>query len=338
MLIGFVGKTSKLLWEVSMLERKMQTGIRILVADDEESTRNILSQVLTDAGHEVTTAVSGEEALEFFRKEPFPLVISDIRLREIDGIGVLTEVKRLAPDTQVLIITSYASMETAILALRSGACDYLIKPFEDLDLITAAVARAIEKIRFFVENQVLVETLRRNKEELERLNEVLREMAIRDGLTGLYNHRFFYEGLGKEIDRSTRHGHVFTLIFIDVDFFKRYNDTYGHPEGDKVLRELADIFKRRMRKTDLIARYGGEEFVMLLPETHKDIAKRVAEDIRQKVEEHPFEGEHVQPLGKVTVSMGLAVFPEDGSDADSLIKSADESLYEAKHSGRNRVC
>jgi diguanylate cyclase (GGDEF)-like protein len=321
-----------------MLDRNMQTGIRILVVDDEESIRNILSQILTDAGHEVTAAGSGEEALEIFRKEHFPLVISDIRLGGMDGIDLLTEVKRLDPDVQVLMITSYASMETAIMALRTGAYDYLIKPFEDLDLITAAVDRAIEKIRFIIENEVLVENLKRNKEELERLNEVLREMAIRDGLTGLYNHRFFYEALWKEIDRSTRHGHVFSLIFIDVDFFKRYNDTYGHPEGDKVLRDLAEIFKKRLRKTDLIARYGGEEFVMLLPETHRDIARRVAEEIRKRVEEHPFEGEEVQPLGKVTVSMGLAVFPGDGSDGDSLIKSADAALYEAKHSGRNRVC
>ncbi len=321
-----------------MPERKIQTGIRMLVVDDEESIRNILSQVLTDAGHEVTTAGSGEEAIEIFRKEPFPLVISDIRLGGLDGIGVLTEVKRIDPDTQVLIITSYASMETAIMSLRAGAYDYLIKPFEDLDLVTAAVDRAIEKIRFVVENQVLVETLKRNKQELERLNDVLREMAIRDGLTGLYNHRYFYEILETEIDRATRHGHVFSIIFIDVDFFKRYNDSHGHLEGDKVLRELGDIFRKRLRKTDTVARYGGEEFVVILPETHKSVAKLLADEIRKMVEEHPFEGEDVQPGGKLTVSSGVALFPEDGSDADALMKSVDDALYQAKNSGRNTVC
>jgi diguanylate cyclase (GGDEF)-like protein len=315
-----------------------QTGFRILVVDDEETIRSMLSQVLTEVGHEVTAVESGEEALEHFQREPFPLVITDIRMGGMDGIELLKEIRQLNVETQVLMITSYASMETAISALRAGAYDYLIKPFEDLDLITAAVDRAIEKIRFVIENQVLVESLKRNKEELEKLNEILRDMAIRDGLTGLYNHRYFYEVLTKEIDRATRHGHVFSLIFIDVDFFKRYNDSHGHLEGDKVLRELASIFQNRLRKTDLIARYGGEEFIILLPETHKNVAKIVAEEIRKMVEEHPFQGEEVQPMGALTISLGVALFPEDGSDIDSLIKSADGSLYEAKNTGRNKVC
>ncbi len=105
-----------------------------------------------------------------------------------------------------------------------------------------------------------------------------------------------------------------------------------------MLRELGDIFRKRLRKTDTVARYGGEEFVVILPETHKSVAKLLADEIRKMVEEHPFEGEDVQPGGKLTVSSGVALFPEDGSDADALMKSVDDALYQAKNSGRNTVC
>ncbi|NIS73806.1 MAG: diguanylate cyclase [Deltaproteobacteria bacterium] len=312
--------------------------MRVLVVENEDSIRHMLTRILTKEGHEVTEAASRETALELFREEPFPLIISDIRIEEADGTEFLEEIMRIYPETQVLIITSYASMETAISALRAGAYDYLIKPFEDLDLVTAAVDRAVEKIRFISDNQVLVKTLMGNKKELERLNDTLREMASRDGLTGLYNHRIFYEFLMKELRRSNRHGRVFSLLFMDVDFFKRYNDTNGHLEGDKLLRSLAEILTKRLRKTDLIARYGGEEFIVLLPETDKDGARVAAEDVRKLMEDHPFEGRETQPQGRVTISIGIASFPDDGSDSESLVKSADEALYRAKQRGRNIVC
>jgi diguanylate cyclase (GGDEF)-like protein len=124
---------------------------------------------------------------------------------------------------------------------------------------------------------------------------------------------------------------------MDVDHFKIYNDTHGHPAGDEVLRTLADLIKSRLRDVDSSARYGGEEFVALLPETDWKNGKIVAEDIRAQMENYPFKGRESQPLGKVTVSFGVAEFPADAADAVSLIKKADEALYRAKDSGRNQV-
>jgi diguanylate cyclase (GGDEF)-like protein len=306
----------------------MKTGLHILVVDGDKALRDVLSQVLEKEGHEVTLASSGEEGLAFFKKDLFSLVITDINLDGMDGIQLLQEIRKIDPDSLVVIITSYASMETSVKALRYGAYDYLFKPFEDQNLVTSVVDRAVERIRLLRDNQTLIESLRRMK---------LREMAVRDGLTGLHDHRYFQDALATELARGKRHGRVFSLLFLDVDFFKRYNDANGHLAGDMVLKMLASIFRADQRATSTVARYGGEEFVLLLPETGKEGAMLVAENIRKKVCNHTFPGEEKQPEGKLTVSIGVATFPEDGTDRDALIECADQAQYKAKQKGRNLV-
>ena len=312
--------------------------VRILVADDDESLRSVLKQVLSMDGYEVNLTASGEEALAAFKKEPCSLIITDIRMGKMNGITLLQEVKRLRPDTQVLIITSNATLDTAITAIQAGAYDYLTKPFDDIALISSVARRAVEKIRLIEENKSLLEKLKRKNEELEFVNLTLKELTIRDGLTGLYNHRHFQETLAVEILRSKRHAKTFSLVFLDVDFFKQYNDTHGHLHGDAVLVALSKLLIAGLRKSDVAVRYGGEEFVLLLPETSKENAFALAGTIREKIAAHPFPGRETQPQGKVTVSMGIAAFPEDGSDSSTLLHRADEALYQAKNGGRNRVC
>ena len=304
---------------------------RILVVDDEESLRELLSSLLTDEGYEVTTASSAEQALELFSPAPYPIVLADIRLEGMNGVDLLKKIKTLNEDSQVVLITSHASLNTAIAALRAGVYDYIIKPFEDLEQITTLVAHAWEKARLVIENRRLID-------ELQASNKVLRELAVVDGLTHLYNHRFFQESLAKHLSLSTRNKRTLSLLFIDVDHFKQYNDTHGHPEGDNVLKTLAGIMSKRLRTSDLIARYGGEEFVVLLPETSEAGALVVAENLRISVESHTFKGGDSQPLGKVTISVGVAVFPETATEGADLIRKADQALYKAKNEGRNRLC
>jgi len=309
----------------------------LLVVDDEETLRSVVSQVLSADGFRVDEAASGEEALAAFRETSHPLVITDIRMGGMSGIELLTEIKQHNPDTQVVIMTSHASLDSALTALRAGAYDYLVKPFESLDLISAVAGRAAEKARLVAQNRELLEQLTRANEELQEANAALKELAVRDGLTSLYNHRYFQEALALEVARSKRYGKHCSLVFMDVDNFKKYNDTHGHPQGDLLLQTLAQILMSHLRVSDLAARYGGEEFVLLLPETAKDAALGIAEGLRQKVEEHPFAGRETQPLGKVTISIGVAGFPGDGAEAAELLCCADQLLYRAKHGGKNMV-
>lgn len=169
-----------------------------------------------------------------------------------------------------------------------------------------------------------------------RLRETLRQQSIRDALTGLYNRRFLEESLDRELARLERKRQPLTVIMIDVDHFKNFNDTYGHEAGDVVLRDLSRVLRRQSRQSDIACRYGGEEFTLLLPETSLDIGRQRAESLREAVQELKLT-HNGQPLGEVTLSLGVATFPDHGADRENLLYAADMALYEAKRSGRNRV-
>lgn len=171
--------------------------------------------------------------------------------------------------------------------------------------------------------------------QLEQSQKALKDLANIDELTGVYNRREFNKLLKHELERSERYSHCFSLLLLDIDYFKKLNDTYGHQAGDEALRQIAAILKQEVRELDRVARYGGEEFVIILPETSTASAYAVVERIRQVISSYSlsFNGETI----KMTISGGLATFPEDGSDSESLIYAADQALYTAKRSGRNQI-
>ncbi|MDH4274412.1 MAG: diguanylate cyclase [Gammaproteobacteria bacterium] len=310
---------------------------RILVVDDDAPIREMIAEVLTDCAYSVELAFNAENALEKFKVEKFDLAIVDIRLGGMNGVDLLREIKKISPNTHVIIITSYASMESAIAVLKEGAYDYLIKPFEDMELIVSAVRRAMDNLHLFKEKEQLVEMLKQRNAELERANVRLSELAVLDGLTGLYNHRHLQETLAKELARATRHSRDLSVVFIDVDHFKNYNDTHGHQAGDFVLKALSEIMLHGVRKGDIVARYGGEEFVIILPETNSQEAGVVAEKIRLLIEKHPFTGKDTQPNGIVSVSIGVSSLSVSCASSSALLAAADSALYKAKSAGRNQV-
>lgn len=174
--------------------------------------------------------------------------------------------------------------------------------------------------------------------ENSNLYEEVKALSIRDGLTGLYNRRHFETVLGMEGFRSVRYQHPVSLIFIDIDHFKTYNDAQGHLFGDEVLKQVATLFVKRVRVPDIVCRYGGDEFTIVLPDTDTKKAKSVAEDIRIMVSSYPFQNANKLPAGMLTVSIGISDCPTHGKNLSDIVKIADQALYHAKLSGRNRVC
>ncbi len=170
-----------------------------------------------------------------------------------------------------------------------------------------------------------------------KLYERTLELSEIDVLTGIKNRRSFFKALKSEFARVRRYTKNFGILMIDIDFFKRYNDTNGHPQGDVLLKMLAQVFQRCLRETDVLGRYGGEEFIILLPETSQDDVKGIAERLRRAVEDEQFPYAETQPMGKITVSIGAASYPENGRDIEEVIKSAGIALYKAKSLGKNRV-
>jgi diguanylate cyclase (GGDEF)-like protein len=173
--------------------------------------------------------------------------------------------------------------------------------------------------------------------DIEEKNRKLDEINIRDEKTSLYNYRHFKEHLIMDVERSKRFGTDLSLAMIDVDYFKRYNDRYGHMAGDRVLSRIAEVIREECRVTDIPSRFGGEEFAILFPKTGREMTLEIAERLRQVICAEPFDHEHKLPGGQLTVSIGVATWPDDAADWYSLINNADHALYEAKAAGRNKV-
>lgn len=173
--------------------------------------------------------------------------------------------------------------------------------------------------------------------EYALLYERTRQFAVQDALTELANFGYFLERLREEKNRAERYQRLLSLVLFDIDHFKKYNDTHGHPAGNAVLKKIAALIQEEAREVDLAARFGGEELALILPETHRFAALEAAERIRRRVENENFPGGESQPLGKITISAGVATFPVDAENEEKLIQRADEALYLSKREGRNRV-
>ncbi|MGD9009422.1 MAG: diguanylate cyclase [Desulfobacteraceae bacterium] len=308
----------------------MAQALGILVVDHKETIRTDIARVLEDNGYEVATAANGVDALRLFQQERFPIVITDIYMPKMTGIDLLAAIKKIDEKTQVIVMTGYASVDSAIATIRSGAYDYLIKPFENIALVSNVVRRAAEKIELEQNSGRLIAMLKKKTEQLEKSNAHLQSLATRDNLTGLYNHRYFQESLKAELNRAQRYQRQFSLLFIDLDYFKTFNDTQGHLQGDRLLIDLSNLFLTTFRKSDIVCRYGGDEFAVILPEASGKKACAIATKLHARVADHPFYGREALPQRRVTISIGLATYPDHGPDAEGLLHHADRVMYEAK--------
>lgn len=323
----------------------------VLVVDDEPLVAELVGEVLSDHHMNVLIASSGLEALSLLEAHQVDAVVSDICMEGMDGFELLYEIAGVDDAINVILMTGYDSHEMVKRAIAAGAYDYLSKPLDDHSLIISATQRAAENTALVRQNTALITQLMRSNEQviaanqrLTQLNTQLRKLANTDELTQLYNRRYIDEWLRTRLS-NTDSQECYSIILMDIDFFKGVNDSYGHASGDKVLQQLAQILQTNHRETDLVGRYGGEEFIIVLPGCAADVAMTVAEKLRRLIETTPVcLGDHAVD---VTASMGvatLAVLAKIESDASTaaplsgrdLLAQADQALYLAKNQGRNR--
>jgi len=295
----------------------------IAIVDDDAAIRRLVHLFITRAGYDSFECTTGEEARAALTSQPWDLAILDRRLPDIDGAVLCHEIKSI-PEFRtryIIMLTGEDDQEDKVQGLELGADDYITKPFQYPELL--ARIRAGKRI---VDLQ----------KELLETNKRLELLSITDGLTKLYNHRYLQDELLRAFEESHRYERPLSLAIIDLDFFKKINDTYGHAVGDEVLKDVSKIFRESVRSSDLVARYGGEEFAVMMPETQLDDAIVFAEKIRALIEETPM---HTQAGSlHATVSIGVAAMPQSHiRSAKELVVHADKALYRAKRNGRNQV-
>jgi diguanylate cyclase (GGDEF)-like protein len=335
----------------------------IICVDDEEGILTALRQQLgARFGDEclIEVAQSAKDALELVEElardgEPLAVMIADQIMPGMKGVELLEEVHKRSPGTTKILLTGQAGLDAVVAAInKAGLNRYIPKPWDEPDL-RLTVENLLKTFRLHRQNELLFEDLKRKNQELEAAKTLLEEkvkqrtaaleeanarlnrLAVTDGLTGLYNHRYFHEQLHQGVERALRSGMSTALLMIDVDHFKKYNDRQGHPSGDEALRTVARLISEDRRSVDVVARYGGEEFAVLLHDATREAGVDVAEKIRARVAGAPIAHAEKQPLGRLTVSIGVAACPADAQTAEALLEAADVALYRAKKSGRDTV-
>jgi diguanylate cyclase (GGDEF)-like protein len=344
---------------------------RCIVADDEPENRRALARLLS-SDFEVFEAKDGTEALELARRVAPDVVITDQRMPNMTGVELLAKVREEFPNAARVLVTGHHNYESLVDAVNAAHVHhYFERPFHTIDIRTvvqtllrtqelqaergrliglletanAELSRRKDELELLVaaRTQELSEAngrLARANAELEETNGRLRDLSVRDELTGLFNRRALLEQLTLEVQRSRRYGRVFSLLFLDVDNFKRINDSCGHAAGDTVLERVGELLRsgdHAVRRSDFVARYGGEEFCLLLPETSTSGATVKAERVRASIERLPrVQGAKDESM-PITVSIGVASYPAHGDEVETLLQAADAAQYHAKRNGKNCV-
>ncbi len=321
-----------------------QDKINILIVDDRPESLFVLENILKELNLNIVKATSGNQALSLMLEYDFALVLLDVKMPEIDGFETakLMRENEKTRNTPIIFVTAIDKNKRGIFkGYEIGAVDYLFKPIEPL-ILKSKVSVFVELYRQKEKLKKQTEILKEKVDELMRLRELnsrLEHLSSIDVLTGISNRRSFEENIKAEWKRAIRSKTTISLIMIDIDHFKEYNDYYGHQAGDKCLEKVAKaIVASIQRPADLVARYGGEEFVAVLPESDRDGAVFIAEKIRNKVESLKIRHEHSSVSSYVTVSLGTAtMLPQTQDSVEELIYLADRALFRAKYNGRNNV-
>ncbi|MCP4021752.1 MAG: diguanylate cyclase [Desulfobacteraceae bacterium] len=292
----------------------------ILIVDDDVSITESVEEYLQILNYNVITAPNAEQALKILNKFKADVILTDIMMNEMDGLELTKQIKEKDPTTAVMVMTGYSAEYSYENAIQAGANDFIFKPFrfEELDLRIKRVLKESKMLR-----------------ERNRMLKEMEQLAITDALTKLYNSRYFFSQIKAEIERFERYERPLSLLILDIDFFKDYNDKWGHLEGDKVLMNIGIIIHECIRKMDTAYRYGGEEFAILLPETDLKKACLVGNRIRKTIGKTRFRPKKDADVS-ITISAGATTFIKE-EDFHVFIKRCDMALYKSKEAGRNKL-
>jgi len=275
----------------------------LLVVDDEIEVGKVVTELLSSLGFNADSESSGKKALQKIKNGKYTFLITDINMPEFNGIELIKNVREVKLDISIIAMTGYDKDYAYMDVINAGANDFITKPFK-IDEIEAKISR------------ILIE---------KRIRDELAKLSITDNLTGLFNQRHFHNKLKEEVNRANRQNHPLSLILLDLDKFKEYNDTYGHLAGDKMLAESGNIILSNIRENvDTAFRYGGDEFAVILVEANKEIVLNTSERIKKGFEEGD----------GVTASLGFATYQKE-MDANDLIALADKDLYKSKNKNNN---
>jgi len=312
---------------------------RIVVAEDDADTRALLTHQLARAGYQVAAFENGKTALSALPETDARIVVADWAMPDMNGVELCRAVRTLSQSSNLnfvyfLMLTAHRDKEHIVAGLEAGADDYLTKPYHAEELL--ARIRAGERI-LDLQDQLIrrQEQLHRANQQMNALNSRLEQIANTDVLTGLANRRHLFERLEQTWSHAKRYRREMSLMLIDVDHFKNFNDSHGHAIGDLALEKLAELFQSMVRRHDVVARFGGEEFCVLCPETGAAAAGVLAERIRARAAETVIRTDEGDL--RTTISVGVAGRRLQHERADDLVADADHLLYRAKRAGRNRV-
>ena len=301
----------------------------ILIVDDRASNIDLLHHMLQSAGYTSVASTSDPfEVCNLHRANQYDLILLDLQMPGMNGFQVMEGLKEIELEGYLPVLVITGQPEYKLRALQLGAKDVISKPFEKFEILA--------RIYNMLEIRLLNREARNQSKTLEQLVQDLQKQIITDPLTNLFNRRFLQEYLPREIAKARRNGGSLAVLMIDLDFFKKINDIFGHEAGDVVLKDVSALLKDCIRESDVACRYGGEEFVLVLSDASPDGARKKAESIQNAVMGLTLTIRQ-KSLGRVSTSIGVAIYPDHGADMDLLLRAADEALYEAKENGRNCV-
>ncbi len=293
--------------------------MKILIADDDRVSLLLLRNLLEEEGYEVIPASNGKDAWEKYKRNDISITLLDWMMPEMDGIELCQRIRELEFSENrsycyIIMVTAKTETEDLTKAMEVGADDFISKPYD---------------------KRVLTARIRAGKRIIEG-GEKLKQLSITDELTRLYNRRYFFDSLKSELFRSQRYGHCLSIAMLDINGFKAYNDSYGHPQGDELLKSFASIIKTETRKSDVACRYGGDEFVIIMIETDALQTREIVSRISLKLERlnRTQKTATKAPLG---LSAGIAQYPQDATDEENLVFLADAALYHSKNMGKART-